>query len=187
MSRGLTPSQTVGPFYWGTLVSTCRCDLAPHGVAGERIELVLKLHDVAGVVVPDGIFELWQANSHGRYNHPDDRRNLALDAGFEGYGRASTFPAACSHFTTIKPGRVPWPAGGLQAPHVNVSIFARGLLNRLATRLYFDGDPALAEDPVLKLIEPARRDTLIAKRDAQGAWHLPIHLGGPKETVFFDV
>ena len=68
-----------------------------------------------------------------------------------------------------------------------VSIFARGVLNRLATRLYFDGDAALADDPVLKMIEPARRDTLIAKRDGKGAWRLPIHLGGPAETVFFDV
>ena len=87
----------------------------------------------------------------------------------------------------MKPGRVPWPEGGLQAPHINVSIFARGVLNRLATRLYFDGDPALAEDPVLKLVEPTRRDTLIAKRDGNGTWRLPIHLGGPNETVFFDV
>jgi protocatechuate 3,4-dioxygenase alpha subunit len=86
---------------------------------------------------------------------------------------------------------VPWPhgggVGGLQAPHINISVFARGVLNRLATRLYFDGDPALAEDPVLKLIEPARRGTLIAKRDDAGTWRLPIHLGGPDETVFFDV
>jgi protocatechuate 3,4-dioxygenase alpha subunit len=86
---------------------------------------------------------------------------------------------------------VPWPhgaqGGGLQAPHINVSIFARGVLNRLATRLYFDGDPALAEDPVLKMVDPQRRDTLIAKRDTNGTWRLPIHLGGPAETVFFDV
>jgi protocatechuate 3,4-dioxygenase, alpha subunit len=187
MAHALTPSQTIGPFYWGTLVNGYRCDLAPPGVAGERIEVVLSLHDVQGAVVPDGLFEIWQANSHGRYNHPDDRRNLPLDAGFEGYGRAATFTDGSSHFTTIRPGRVPWPAGGLQAAHINVSIFARGLLNRLATRLYFDGDPALAEDPVLKLVEPARRATLIAKRDAAGAWRLPIHLGGPRETVFFDV
>ena len=187
MSHGLTPSQTVGPFYWGTLCSTHRCDLAPPGVAGERIELVLRLHDTTGAIVPDGIFELWQANSHGRYNHPDDRRNLPLDAGFEGYGRAGTDTDGCGTFTTVKPGRVPWPAGGMQAPHINVSIFARGLLNRLATRVYFDGDPALAEDPVLKMVESARRDTLIAKRDAKGTWHLPVHLGGPRETVFFDV
>lgn len=187
MPLGLTPSQTIGPFYWGTIVNTCHCDLAPRGVAGERIEVVLKLLDVAGVIVTDGLFELWQANSHGRYNHPDDRRNLPLDAGFEGYGRASTFTDGCARFSTVKPGRVPWPEGGLQAPHINISLFARGVLNRLATRLYFEGDPALAEDPVLKLVEPDRRSTLIAKRDEHGAWHLPIHLGGPRETVFFDV
>ena len=86
MSKGLTPSQTIGPFYWGTLVNTYRADLAPPGVAGERIELAVSLHDVQGVLVPDGLIELWQANSHGRYNHPDDRRNLPLDGGFEGSG-----------------------------------------------------------------------------------------------------
>jgi protocatechuate 3,4-dioxygenase, alpha subunit len=187
MSKGLTPSQTIGPFYWGTLVNTYRADLAPPGVAGERIELAVSLHDVQGVLVPDGLIELWQANSHGRYNHPEDRRNLPLDAGFEGYGRASTFTDGTATFATVKPGRVPWPEGGMQAPHINVSIFARGLLNRVATRLYFDGDPANGEDPVLKRIEPARRDTLIAKRDGAGLWRLPIHLGGPAETVFFDV
>ena len=133
------------------------------------------------------MFETCQPTSHGRYNHPDARRNLPLDAGFEGYGRAGTFTDGTSRFTTVKPGRVPWPAGGLQAPHINVSIFARGVLNRLATRLYFDGDPALAEDPVLKLVEPARRATLIARRETNGIWRLPIHLGGPNETVFFDV
>jgi protocatechuate 3,4-dioxygenase alpha subunit len=187
MALGLTPSQTIGPFYWGTLVNAYRAELAPPGVAGERIELALALHDVDGAVVPDGLFEIWQANSHGRYNHPDDRRNLPLDAGFDGFGRASTDALGVAHFGSVRPGRVPWPAGGLQAPHINLSIFARGLLNRLATRLYFDGDPALAEDPVLNMIEPGRRGTLIAQRDGEGIWQLPIRLGGPKETVFFDV
>ena len=186
MSHGLTPSQTIGPFYWGTMVSACRADLAPRGVAGERIDIVLTLHDVEGKPIPDGMLEIWQANSHGRYNHPDDRRNLPLDTGFEGFGRASTDAKGCSHFSTVKPGRVPWPEGGMQAPHINISIFARGVLNRLATRLYFDGDPANEEDPVLKLIEPARRATLMAKRDTAGLWRLPIHIGGPDETVFFD-
>jgi protocatechuate 3,4-dioxygenase alpha subunit len=187
MTLGLTPSQTIGPFYFGTLIKAYRCDLAPPAVAGERVDIVLKLHDAQGAIVPDGLFEVWQANSHGRYNHPDDRRNLPLDAGFEGFGRASTWTDGCAHFHTITPGRVPWPEGGLQAPHINVSIFARGLLNRVATRLYFDGDPALGEDPVLKMVEPGRRDTLIAKRNGEGAWQLPIHLGGPRETVFFDI
>ena len=89
MTQGLTPSQTIGPFYFGTVVKGYRADLAPSGVAGERIELALTLHDAEGAIVPDGMFEIWQANSHGRYNHPEDRRNLPLDAGFEGYGRAS--------------------------------------------------------------------------------------------------
>ena len=109
----VTPSQTIGPFYWGTVVKAYRADLAPPGVAGERLSVVLTLHDVQGAVVPDGLFEIWQANSHGRYNHPEDRRNLPLDAGFEGYGRASTFTDGSSTFTTVKPGRVPWPAGGM--------------------------------------------------------------------------
>ena len=74
----------------------------------------------------------------------------------------------------------------MQAPHISLSIFARGLLNRVATRLYFDGDPANAEDPVLKMLDPARRPTLLARQDDKGVWRLPIHLGGPKETVFFD-
>jgi len=187
MSKALTPSQTIGPFYFGTLVKAYHHDLAPSNVAGEHIEVALSLYDVAGAVVPDGLFEIWQANSHGRYNHPEDRRNLPLDAGFEGYGRASTFTDGSSTFTTVKPGRVPWPAGGMQAPHINVSIFARGLLNRVATRMYFDGDPANAEDPVLKMVDPARRPTLLAKKDGKGTWRLPIHLGGPTETVFFDI
>ena len=86
----------------------------------------------------------------------------------------------------MKPGRVPWPAGGLQAAHINISVFARGVLNRLATRLYFEGDPALPEDPVLKLVDPARCGTLIATRDEAGVWRLPLYLGGAHETVFFD-
>ena len=135
MSQMQTPSQTIGPFYFGTLIKGYHHDLAPQGVAGERIEVIMTLHDTEGVIVPDGLFEIWQANSHGRYNHPDDRRNLPLDAGFDGFGRASTDPAGCSRFSTVKPGRVPWPAGGMQAPHINISILARGLLNRLVTRL----------------------------------------------------
>jgi protocatechuate 3,4-dioxygenase alpha subunit len=186
MSRGPTPSQTIGPFYFGTLIKAYKCQLAPPDVAGERIEVVLTVHDAKGETVPDALLELWQANSHGRYNHPADRRNLPLDAGFEGFGRASTDGSGRARFSTVKPGRVPWPEGGMQAPHINVSVFARGVLNRLATRLYFNGDPANQEDPVLKQLAGAQRASLIA-RSENGAWHLPIHLGGDRETVFFDV
>ncbi len=140
MTQGLTPSQTIGPFYFGTIVKGYRADLAPSGVAGERIELALTLHDAEGAIVPDGLFEIWQANSHGRYNHPEDRRNLPLDAGFEGYGRASADTTGTARFGTVKPGRVPWPAGGMQAPHVNVSIFCstgwrRGSISRVTRRM----------------------------------------------------
>jgi len=186
MRRALTPSQTIGPFYFGTVTNAYRHDLAVPGMVGERIEIALTLYDAEGVCVPDGLIEIWQANSHGRYDHPEDRRNLPLDPGFEGFGRASTDPSGFARFGTVKPGRVPWPAGGLQAAHINISVFARGVLNRLATRLYFYGDPALAEDPVLGLVEPERRATLIARRDESGVWRMPLHLGGAHETVFFD-
>jgi protocatechuate 3,4-dioxygenase alpha subunit len=186
MMQPLTPSQTIGPFYFGTIIKAYHHHIAPPGVAGERIEIVLSLHDGEGAIVPDGMFEIWQANSHGRYNHPEDRRNLPLDPGFDGYGRASTYTDGCARFSTVKPGRVPWPQGGMQAPHINISVFARGLLNRVATRLYFDGEAANAEDPVLNLVDPMRRSTLLAKPDDKRVWRLPIHLGGPTETVFFD-
>jgi len=109
MSRELTPSQTIGPFYFGTLVNGCRADLAPTGVAGERIELALSLHDVDGALIPDGLLKSGRPTAHGRYNHPDDRRNLALDTGFDGFGRASTDATGVARFATVRPGRVPWP------------------------------------------------------------------------------
>ena len=187
MSLQTTSSQTVGPFFHIGLTWLFTDNLVAAGVAGDPVVLEGAITDGDGQPVIDAVVEIWQANSHGRYNHPEDRRNLPLDAGFEGYGRASTFTDGSSTFTTVKPGRVPWPAGGMQAPHINVSIFARGLLNRVATRMYFDGDPANAEDPVLKMVDPARRPTLLAKKDGKGTWRLPIHLGGPTETVFFDI
>jgi len=184
---GLTASQTAGPFFFGFVVNGHRADLAPAGIPGERIELVLSLLDADGTPVPDGLIEIWQANAGGRYRHPEDRRNIALDAGFEGFGRAATDRAGACRFATVRPGRVPWPEGGLQAAHINVSVFARGVLNRLATRLYFAADPALETDPVLRAVDPARRATLVAQSDGAPIWRLAIHLGGPRETVFFDI
>ena len=184
MADGLTPSQTIGPFYWGTVVSAYRADLAPVGVAGERIEVVLTLHDVDGKVVADGLLELWQANSHGRYAHPEDTGTATLEPSWQGFGRAMTDENGRFRFTTVKPDRVPAPGGGLQAPHVNFTIFMRGMLRQLLTRLYFPGDPANASDPVLQSVAADRRATLVATGKAP-ALTFDIRLQGDGETVFF--
>jgi protocatechuate 3,4-dioxygenase alpha subunit len=146
------------------------------------------LLDGAGEPVPDGMVEIWQANAAGRYAHPaDDREELALEAGFAGFGRAGTGLDGSFEFVTVKPGRVPWVDGRPQAPHLLVGVFARGLLRRLATRMYFpDEDAANAEDPVLLGLEPEERTTLVA-RERDGALRFDIVLQGPGQTTFFAV
>ena len=135
------------------------------------------------------MIELWQANSEGKYHSADDLQVKPLDSGFRGFGRLATTEDGTCTFETIKPGRVPGPAEALQAPHINVSVFARGILKRLATRIYFSDDPANLEDPVLALVPADRRETLMAQPHAQHpeTWHFDIHLCGDRETVFFDV
>jgi protocatechuate 3,4-dioxygenase alpha subunit len=122
--------------------------------------------------VTDAMVEVWQADAAGEYRN--------------GFGRVATGETGACAFDSIKPGRVPGPNGRLQASHVNVSIFARGLLKRVVTRLYFAGDAANGEDPILALVPEERRDTLMA-RPSDGQWILDVHLCGERETVFFDV
>jgi protocatechuate 3,4-dioxygenase alpha subunit len=182
--RGL-PAQTIGPFYHFALTTNVKLGcLAVAETRGERIRLRLRLLDGDGVPVPDGMLELWQADATGIYNHPEDPRQSSSDAAFTGFGRLATDPDGACLFETIRPGRVE-----LQAAHINVSVFARGLLGRLVTRVYFAGDELLSEDPVLKLIPLERRPTLIAERDSTQPhqWNLDIHLQGERETVFFDI
>jgi protocatechuate 3,4-dioxygenase alpha subunit len=156
---------------------------------GERIRLVCRVFDGDGQPVPDAMIEIWQANAEGRYAHPEDTQPKALDPSFNGFGRLATDEHGSCAFATIKPGRVPSGNGGLQAPHINVSVFARGVLLRLATRAYFAADPANAEDPVLALVPTERKPTLLARPDPadKSRWLFDIHLCGEKETVFFDV
>lgn len=183
------PSQTVGPFFQLGLTanSSVGC-LAPQGAVGERIRLRFKILDGDGAAVPDGMIELWQADASGRYNHPADAREVEPDAAFCGFGRLATDADGACTFETVRPGRVPDGSGRWQAPHINVSVFARGLLARLCSRVYFDGDPALPQDAVLALVPAKRRHTLLAKRGSTaGDWALDIHLQGPQETVFFDI
>jgi protocatechuate 3,4-dioxygenase alpha subunit len=182
--RGL-PAQTIGPFYHFALTTNAKLGcLAAAETRGERIRLRLRLLDGDGAPVPDGMLELWQADANGIYDHPEDPRESSKDPAFTGFGRLATDPEGTCVFETIRPGRV-----DSQAAHINVSVFARGLLGRLVTRVYFAGDEALAEDPVLNLVPLERRPTLIAERDSTlpDQWKLDIHLQGERETVFFDV
>jgi protocatechuate 3,4-dioxygenase alpha subunit len=196
---GQTPWQTVGPFFhfalpwWGGADLTGQSEIgaAPKrlvGVhpalnhspvrpmpAGEPIEIIGRVIDGAGAIVPDALVEIWQANVEGHYDGCD----------FLGFGRAPTDEAGVFHFHTIRPGPVPGPGNTLQAPHIAVGVLGRGLLRRLATRLYFADSPLNDSDPILGLVPAERRSTLIARRDG-AVWRFDIVLNGPDETVFFD-
>jgi protocatechuate 3,4-dioxygenase, alpha subunit len=186
-----TPSQTVGPFFHFSLTNKEACvrSIAGPQVRGERVLLTIRVLDGNGEAVPDAMVEIWQANSEGKYNHPDDVQQKTLDAGFIGFGRMATEENGTCEFETIKPGRVPGAGSVAQAPHLMVAVFGRGMLKQLYTRIYFAGDAGNQEDPVLTLVPPERRATLMAHLDAArpGGWHFDLRLQGEGETVFFDV
>jgi protocatechuate 3,4-dioxygenase, alpha subunit len=188
MSRQATTSQTVGPFFSIGLCTAIKKDLVGAGTTGERVTIEGRVLDGDGIPVPDAILEIWQANSYGKYAHPEDQQDKPVEASFSGYGRIPTNDAGEFCFTTIKPGQVPDLEGKLQAPHIAVSVFARGLLRRLVTRIYFPHEPANATDFALNLVDPSRRETLIAKKIAGdgGALEWNVILQGSGETVFFD-
>lgn len=186
MPTHATGSQTVGPYLHIGLTWLVTRDIAGKRVAGERVTIKGRLLDGDGAGVNDGLVEIWQANSHGKYAHPDDPQKKPLERGFRGFGRIPTDAKGAFRFTTIKPGPVPGPGGRPQAPHLVVSVFMRGLLKQLATRIYFPDEPANAHDPILKLVPAERRSTLIARRKSKGLLEWNIVLQGKDETVFFD-
>jgi protocatechuate 3,4-dioxygenase alpha subunit len=186
MSLRATTSQTIGPYLRIGLEWMVIEDLAPQGVAGERVRIEGWVLDGDGRPVHDAAVEIWQANSRGKYASPEDAQAKPIEQSFRGYGRSLTDDGGAFRFRTIKPGRVPGPDRKLQAPHVTVTIFMRGLLKQLQTRIYFPDDPANADDPVLNLIPAERRGTLIAKRRADGEFEWDVVLQGKNETVFFD-
>jgi len=175
MSLRATTSQTIGPYLRIGLEWMQIEDIAPKGVAGERFGLEGRIVDGDGKPVNDAAVEVWQADSHGKY-----------DGAFRGYGRSLTDEAGSFRFRTIRPGRVPGPEGRMQAPHLVVTIFMRGLLKQLLTRVYFPDEPANAEDPVLALVPAERRGTLIAAKAGDGKVQWNVVLQGRNETVFFD-
>jgi protocatechuate 3,4-dioxygenase alpha subunit len=186
-----TPSQTVGPFFSKALIREGWNDLAARGAAGHTVVIAGRVLDGDNAPVPDALLEIWQANAAGRYDHPDDVRNIPLDPYFSGFGRTGTDTQGRFRFRTIKPGPVPGAGGSPQAPHLNVSVFARGLLKRLVTRIYFPDEPLNAQDPVLNsLPDAARRKTLIARSgggESDPILHFDVVLQGDNETVFFDI
>lgn len=195
MALRQTPSQTVGPFfaygltpeqYGYPFASLAQPSLAGREVAGERIRIEGRVLDGEGKPIPDAMIEVWQADAEGRYAHPADPRGS--NAAFHGFGRVGTGtdPEQRYYFDTVKPGSV----DGVQAPHVNLIVFMRGVLIHAYTRLYFSDEAAAnARDPVLASVPADRRQTLIAERE-QGPggtrYRFDIHMQGARETVFFD-
>jgi protocatechuate 3,4-dioxygenase alpha subunit len=190
-----TPSQTVGPFfalgltpeqYGYDFKSIANGTMVDESTSGQRIRIEGRVFDGKGELVPDAMIELWQADEQGRYAHPADPRGSNI--GFRGFGRVGTGtdPQARFIFDTIKPGSV----DGAQAPHINVIVFARGMLLHAFTRIYFsDEAEANARDAVLASVPADRRHTLVAMRDdaSPGLYRFDICLQGADETVFFDV
>jgi protocatechuate 3,4-dioxygenase alpha subunit len=194
---GITPSQTVGPFFkygltpegkyeWNNAFTN---NLLTPEVSGDRIRVEGKVFDGDGTPIPDCLLEIWQADAQGRFADPQDKR-APPNAPFKGFGRCGTDANGGYSFETIKPGSVPDPDGRTQAPHILLAVFARGMLRHLYTRIYFDDETANSADPVLALVPPDRRATLIALRkpgNAGAIYSLDLRLQGDNETVFFDI
>ncbi len=185
MALPLTPSQTVGPFFHHALPWPDGPYVVPEDTPG-RLRIEGRIADAEGNPVTDALVETWQADPDGRFRHPDDPRGPSANA-FRGFGRCATDASGGFFVVTMRPGPVPWPDGRLQAPHLDVGVFARGLLQRVVTRLYFsDETTANGADPVLAELDSSSRATLVGHVEGDVGRH-EIHLGGPRETVFFEV
>jgi len=188
MSLETTASQTIGPYLHIGLTWLVTDNIAAPGVVGDKVSIEGRVVDGDRMAVNDAIVEIWQANAHGRYAHPDDTQDKPLESAFKGFGRVTTDSDGVFRFTTIKPGRVPAQGEGLQAPHLNVTIFTRGLLKHLITRMYFPDESSNDDDPVLRRVPAERRATLIATpiEGKSTALRWNVVLQGENETVFFD-
>ena len=179
----LTPSQTVGPFLTIGLTWQAGEDVVPEGTPG-RVTIGGTVYDGAGDPVTDALVETWQADPDGRFDHPDDPRGAVVPSvpGFRGFGRSATDAHGHWEVRTVAPGALPG-----QAPHLDVSVFARGLLDRVVTRIYLPDRPENATDPLLADVPANRRDTLVATADGPDRLRFDIRLQGAGETVFLAV
>jgi protocatechuate 3,4-dioxygenase, alpha subunit len=191
VSLPVTPSQTVGPFLAIGLPWQDGPFVVPPGTPG-AITITGRIFDANGEALPDALVETWQAGPDSGFAHPDDPRGAAGPRSdqFRGFGRSATSAEGLYHILTLRPGPLPCPDGGTEAPHIDVSVFSRGLLDRVVTRIYFaDEAAANAADPVLASVDPDRRATLIATTEPgrPDEFRFDIRLRGDRETVFFDV
>ena len=185
---GPTPSQTVGPFLHIALKWDDGPFVVPAGTPG-AFWLTGTVTDGEGAPCPDALVETWQADPDGRFDHPDDPRGALAPSvtGFRGFGRSDTDAEGRYRILTLRPGALPGADGEMQAPHIDVSVFARGLLDRVVTRVYLPDEAGANEaDPVLRAVEPSRRGTLLARVDGEGL-RFDVRLQGDGETVFFAV
>ncbi len=185
---GLTPSQTVGPFFSLGLTVPGTEIVATDGTSGRRITIDGIVLDGARQPVPDAVIEIWQADSSGQYAGAVTGvpTTGAAQTRFRGFGRCGTDTAGRFRFTTVMPGRVPG-ANGPQAPHLFVGVLARGILTRLLTRIYFDDQPSNESDAILQMVPRDRRGTLVARLVREDGYEFHIVLQGDGETVFLDV
>jgi protocatechuate 3,4-dioxygenase, alpha subunit len=182
-----TPSQTVGPYLHIGLDTEPRlARMVGPDTPGDIVRLRLRVLDGAGEPLPDALIEPWQADASGRYVAVTDHPNPDPGQAFRGWGRAATNRDGWCEFVTVRPGARTAEDGSVLASHINLCLFARGLLRHVFTRVYFEGDPMIGADPVMALVPEARRSTLVA-RQSDGVWELEIRLQGPGETVFFDL
>ncbi|HEY2865014.1 MAG TPA: protocatechuate 3,4-dioxygenase subunit alpha [Casimicrobiaceae bacterium] len=188
MSLLTTPSQTIGPYLRIGFTALAVDVIAPTQAPGQHLAIEGRVVDGEGKPVSDAVLEIWQANADGNYAHDEDLGKPASRGEFRGFARVLTNAEGAFRFTTVKPGPVPGPRSAMQAPHLVVTVFMRGLLKHLLTRIYFPDEPANAGDPILGLVPAERRSTLVARRSPHGKatlqWNLILQ--GDEETVFFD-
>lgn len=193
MSLLLTASQTIGPYLHIGTTWLDKNELAGPEVSGQRISVEGRMLDGDGNPVGDALLEIWQANAHGKLAHPQDQRELPLEQGFRGWGRIPTDKDGRFRFTTVRPGQLPGPAGGQQAPHLAVTVFGRGLTRALFTRIYFPDGQGHESDFVLAQVPAERRASLIARampgKEQAYQWDCVLQgrPGAQQETVFFDI
>jgi len=186
MKLTLTPSQTAGPYLHVGLAWLTIDRIAPDETRHNQVMIEGRVLDGNRQPVPDALLEIWQADADGTYEHADQKSRVKETIDFRGFGRVPTDAAGRFRFFTIEPGAVDDPNGDRQAPHILVSVFMRGLLKRLVTRIYFPNEPRNADDYVLRLVPAERRGTLVARQVSPGELEWNVVLQGENETVFFD-